>query len=97
MTTARTYWRSRLTETQLGLLNQLRDILANGPKNTHQIAQARGDRQAYESYLRNRLFRLVHAGLLDVQTTQCSPDSGWVIERKWSLTPLGRNLLRPSN
>ena len=59
----------RLTASQQELVSELRSILASGPRNTHQIAQARGDYQAYESHLRDRLFRLEAAGLVVSKNT----------------------------
>ena len=58
-----------MTAYQTSLLNELKFLLANGPKNTHQLAQLRGDYQAYESNLRDRLFRLADRGLLTVTNT----------------------------
>jgi hypothetical protein len=51
------------------LLSQVKFFLADSPKNTHQIARLRGDYQAYESNLRDRLFRLADRGLLTVNNT----------------------------
>jgi len=59
----------RLTNYQKELLDELQSILAEGSKNTHQIAVARGDRQAYETSLRDRLFVLAEKGLLSFEKT----------------------------
>lgn len=76
----------RLTSYQCDLLSDLQTILADGPKNTHRIAVARGDRQAYETNLRNRLFVLADKGYLTVETMPCQC-YGWAAERRWSLAP----------
>jgi len=53
--------RAKLTKRQAGLL----EILAEtGAVNTHQLAVHIGHRQAYESSLRDRLFRLEAKGLV---------------------------------
>ena len=53
--------RAKLTKQQAGLL----EILAEkGSVNTHQLAVHLGHRQAYETNLRDRLFRLESRGLV---------------------------------
>jgi hypothetical protein len=52
-----------LTKKQTNLLSTLR--ACNG-SNTHKIAEHRGDFQAYESTLRDRLFRLAEKGLVGI-------------------------------
>ena len=51
-----------LSRSQKELFNDLVGIL---PANTRQIAKALKHRQAYESHLRDRLFRLADRGLLE--------------------------------
>lgn len=58
-----------MTSYQKDLIAELKGILADGPKNTHQIAMARGDYQAYETNLRDRLFCLAERGVLKFQET----------------------------
>ena len=60
---------AKLTSYQASLVSQLRVILADGAKNTHQIALARGDYQTYESALRDRLLRLAERGVLKFEAT----------------------------
>jgi len=52
--------------------------------NTHQLAQLRGDRQAYETYLRDRLFTLVSKGKLRYE--EVYGECGFVIQRCWYIT-----------
>ena len=74
----------KLTEKQTELLCNL---CACEGGNTHQIAAHRGDRQNYESNLRDRLFRLAERGL--ARYFECVGKSG-VTERRWYLTEQGR-------
>ncbi len=68
----------RLSENQKRLLQLVRK---NPGLNTSQLATLRRDWQAYESYLRDRLFRLADRGLVRFEERQ--GNEGWVIERKW--------------
>lgn len=56
----------KLRKSQQQLLNEVLPLL---PANTHQIAVALGHRQSYESFLRNRLYKLKDAGYLDAEET----------------------------
>ena len=71
-----------MTAYQKELASELQSILAGGPKNTHQIAVARGDRQVYETHLRDRLFRLEERGILK---SEWGPSRGCATARLWSL------------
>ena len=67
-----------LTDSQ----KQLLQLVKNNPgKNTHELAQIRGDRQSYERYLKDRLYRLHEAGYLTVTVT-VGP-RGYVTARRW--------------
>lgn len=72
-----------MTKSQIELAAELKTLLAAGPLNTHQIAQARGDRQSYESYLRDRLYRLEAAGLIRSEARKGK--GGAVRSRTWAL------------
>lgn len=72
-----------LTKKQESLVNDIKKM--SGIKdglNTHQIAVNRGDYQAYETCLRDRLFRLAGKGFLKFTENH---KNGFVIERKWFL------------
>ena len=70
-----------LTKKQADLLA----VVAENPnRNTHQLAQTLGHYQAYESYLRNRLFRLAARGVLSYEETR--GPHGTVCERRWRLS-----------
>lgn len=58
-----------MTAYQNDLINELKAILADGAKNTRQIRIARGDKQVYETNLRDRLFRLADRGVLNFANT----------------------------
>ena len=66
-----------MTAYQTSLLNEIKSFLADGPKNTHQLAQLRGDYQAYESNLRDRLLRLAERGLIRVDESNLSRGRFW--------------------
>jgi hypothetical protein len=70
----------KLTAKQTNLLNLVK---RNSGANTHQLAQARKDRQAYESNLRDRLFTLSRLGLVRSEEKFSPNHASWVIERKW--------------
>jgi len=74
-----------LHATQRNLLSDLRRIMPPEGLNTHRIAAALGHRQAYESHLRDRLFRLEAHGYVRHEDVQ--PDGApWVSKRTWFLT-----------
>lgn len=58
-------------------------LLRSGPLSTHEIALLRGDKQVYESYLRDRLFNLAKKKLLHY--TEVLNPNGGVKKRLWSL------------
>ena len=66
--------RAKITKRQAGLL----EILAEtGSVNTHQLAVHIGHRQAYETNLRDRLFRLESRGL--VASTKTTKGRFWKV------------------
>lgn len=71
---------------QRELLEQIRVILADGPKNTHGVAMARGDYQSYETDLRDRLLRLAWRGDTDLSFIM-TKRRGPYFERAWFLDP----------
>lgn len=73
-----------MTKYQKELYEQIKSILADGPKNTSQIARERGDYQVYETHLRDRLFSLAAKGLIQYEERK-SANYGQVIERIWGL------------
>jgi len=69
----------KLNKRQQNLLSQLHE---HGPCNTHQLAVARGDQQAYESHLRDRLLRLYERGAIWYEEVWVGTR---VVERIWGV------------
>jgi IS1 family transposase len=85
---------TRLTSSQQELVAALKRIAVERTEtegrgcyrhlgNTHQIAKRLGHRQSYESYLRDRLFRLVNRGVLRFKEIGADKVTGWCRERIW--------------
>ena len=56
-------------------------VASNPGLNTSDYASLRGDKQAYESNLRDRLFTLRERG--EVRCIECVSSPRWVVERRW--------------
>ena len=86
----------KLTNKQINLLATLAKF---NNSNTHELAYYRGDRQAYESNLRDRLFRLCPFVTFTEFTKDGkveNPDDGKyriITKRVWSITEAGREVL----
>lgn len=82
----------KLTGLQLSLLQLVKD---HNNSNTHQLATYNGDRQAYESNLRDRLFRLQPFVSFTEYTKDGiveNPNDGkfrTITRRIWSITEAG--------
>lgn len=72
----------KLTTKQSSLLSLVKNFSGS---NTHELAQLRGDRQAYESNLRDRLFNLEKLGLIKSVETKSVKNPHWVISRVWEI------------
>ena len=70
----------RLSTNQSKLLEAVKN---NPGLNTHQLAERLGHKQAYERYLKDRLFNLKFRGLLTADETLGTV--GQVIERRWNV------------
>ncbi len=70
-----------LTRSQKELVSNLRALTVPLPRNTKQIREDFGDVQAYESHLRDRLFRLAAKGVL--RYTEFVGPRGGVKSRVW--------------
>lgn len=81
------------TKTQIELIKQLQKIRGLSPYqfmglNTHKINEQLGNYQSYESYLRNRLFRLENLGFLEKVEGRYNVNRT-LTERIWKFTEQG--------
>ena len=76
----------KLNNKQIALLGLLATYT---DKNTHELATIRRDRQAFESNLRDRLFRLEKNGLVKSTSIVSTKNPNWTVKRFWAITDLG--------
>lgn len=87
--------KKRLTKKQFKLLNFVYKKSSNPhiSYNTHELNRILGNRQAYETLLRDRLFNLIPY----VEPRERRSKSGHLIARTWVVTDLGKEILKSLN
>lgn len=87
--------KKRLTKKQFNLLLFIykKSSNPNVSYNTHELNKMLGNRQAYETSLRDRLFNLIPY----IEPRERRSKSGHVISRTWIVTDLGKELLKSLN
>lgn len=80
----------KLRNTQINLLKQ---VARNPNVCVHQLCKYRGDYQSYQTYLRDRLYRLLRRGLVEAVPV-VSPKTGNLYKRLWRITASGTRELQ---